>query len=135
MAGMMWVVAVMMGLGATGVNQRPDPKPVVTKSIDANTGLEVRQTFESTVRVTVEVADQKVSIRREHLASGARVTLAGAQGAVTLVLDGQGVTVSGLGGERRLDQSRRRSSGSSCSSAGRQWSATLERCSIGWICG
>jgi hypothetical protein len=93
-----------MVMGMTGGNPSPDPKPVVSKSIDANTGLEIRQTIESTGRVTVEVADRQVSIRREHLASGARVTLAGAQGAVTVVLDGQGVTVSGLGGERRLDQ-------------------------------
>jgi hypothetical protein len=100
--GTMWLVAMMMGM--TGGNPSPDPKPVVSKSIDANTGLEIRQTIESTGRVTVEVADRQVSIRREHLASGARVTLAGAQGAVTVVLDGQGVTVSGLGGERRLDQ-------------------------------
>jgi hypothetical protein len=99
--GTMWLVAMMMGV--TGGNQ-PDPKPVVSKSIDANTGLEIRQTVESTGRVTLEVADRQVSIRREHLETGARVTLAGGQGAVTVVLDGQGVTVSGLGGERHLDQ-------------------------------
>jgi hypothetical protein len=100
--GTMWLVAMMMGV--TGGNPSPDPKPVVSKSIDANTGLEIRQTVESTGRVTVEVGNRQVSIRREHLASEARVTLAGGQGAVTVVLDGQGVTVSGLGGERRLDQ-------------------------------
>jgi hypothetical protein len=102
MVGMMWLVAMMMGL--TGGNPRPDLTPVVSKTIDGNTGLEIRQTVESTGRVTVEVSDRQVAIRREHLALGARVTLTGSQGAVTVVLDGQGVTVSGLGGERRLDQ-------------------------------
>jgi len=102
MVGMIWIVAMMWGVSAAGP-VRPDPKPVISTAIDANTGLEIRQTTDSTGRMTIEVRDQRVSIRREHLATGARVTLAGAQGNVTVALDAQGVLVSGLGADRRLD--------------------------------
>jgi hypothetical protein len=121
MTGKMWIigglfVVMTTAAGAEGVRQQSpvqegttakpavQPKVSVRTVVDANTGLEIRQTADSTGKLTVEVQDQQVSIRKENIHTGARVTLSGGRETVSVVVDDRGVTVSGLHGDQRLDQ-------------------------------
>lgn len=121
MVGRMWIVGMLFVVAVAAINaERPgqspaadrvtiakpvtSPKPVVVTVIDPNTGLEIRQTTDRVGTLMVEVRDKQVSIRKENLQTGARVTLTGGRETMAVVVDDRGVTVSGLHGDQRLDQ-------------------------------
>jgi len=70
---------------------------------DSNTGLQIHQSTDAKGILTVEVQDQRVSIRKRNLPTGAEVTLHGAHGTVVIALNEAGLTMTGISGIQHLD--------------------------------
>jgi len=116
MAKYVCVAGVLTGLliigvettAAQGKNREPaaasPSSPMVTRTTDPKTGLQITQTVEATGGVRIDVHDDKVSVRKEVRSNGSLITLSAGRDTVSVAIDAQGLTVHGPHGDLRMNQ-------------------------------